>query len=239
MNFFIGKAKSKSYFKECHTGTLKVFDDPKTGVSYYGGGTSRELDIYAGHLIVSMASVDIEVIRVSNFNGSDLLKYNNPLICISWPDFDIPSLGQQFWLDLIGIINTEWIAGHITGVTVCCVGGHGRTGTALAIIAGLTGACQSDPVLFIRKNYCEKVVESNSQIKYIEEMTKIKVTAKANKSAVYQSNFNWENDYYGSTYLNDYVNRDKKNERDLSDLNNLNEKNLSKENLNNQNGYLY
>lgn len=189
-----------SNIKRCHEGTIKVFQDPQTLVPYYGGGTSRDMVIYEGHLIIAMTSIDVNTVKLYNFKAPQLLRGNNPVVRISWPDFDIPELDQQFWFDLIDVINNKWAAHEITGVTACCVGGHGRTGTALSILAGLTGACQSDPVLFIRKHYCEKVVESDTQVKYIEEITGIKVKAKPNKSFGHQSIFDWDNehDYYGS-----------------------------------------
>ena len=197
MNAF--NKKSLTSYKSCHEGTIKVFEDPTSLVPYYGGGSYRDLVIYKGHLIVSMANIDLEVVQISNFKAPNLLKYNNPTVQISCPDYSVPDLGLQFWLDLIDIINNEWQAERITGVTVCCIGGHGRTGTALSILAGLTGKCKSDPVKFIRKHYCDKAVESVSQIKYIEEITGIKVDAKISKEIYgYQSslNPNDKHDYY-------------------------------------------
>ena len=54
-------------------------------------------------------------------------------------------------------------------VLVCCMGGHGRTGIAAAIIAYLidpemTG---SNPVEWVRDKYCKEIVENQSQIDYI------------------------------------------------------------------------
>jgi len=193
MTFFKRKGKTKSL--ECHTGTVKAFEDPETGVPYYGGGTTRDLVIYANHLIVAMTSIDADNVVLHNFNAPKLLKYNNPVVELDWPDYGVPVLQKPFWLDLIETINEEWLAKRIKGVTCCCVGGHGRTGTALAILAGLTGASKFDPVLFIRKHYCSRVVESDSQIKYIEEMTGINVTAKANKTSYYmQGNLGFDLD---------------------------------------------
>jgi len=192
--------KSSLFYNPCHEGTIKVFEDPTSSVPYYGGGSSRDLVIYPGHLIVSMANIDLEVVQIYNFKAPNLLKYNNPAVYISCPDYSVPTLGPQFWLDLIDTINIEWQAGRIKGVTVCCVGGHGRTGTALSILAGLTGRCKSDPVAFVRDNYCEKAVESKSQVKYIEHITGIKVNTKIDKKIYgYQSSLNLDNghDYYG------------------------------------------
>lgn len=196
------KKKPSLFYNPCHEGTIKVFEDPTSSVPYHGGGSSRDLVIYPGHLIVSMANLDLEVVQICNFKAPNLLKYNNPVVYISCPDYSVPSLGKKFWLDLIDTINIEWQAGRITGVTVCCVGGHGRTGTALSILASLTGRCESDPVAFVRKHYCEKAVESKGQIEYIEAMTGTKVNIKIDKRIYgYQNNLNLNDvhDYYGHT----------------------------------------
>jgi len=81
----------------------------------------------------------------------------------------------------------------------------------------LTGACQSDPVAFIRKHYCKQVVESDSQVKYIEEMTGIKVNVKPKRAFGYQSAFDWDDrhDYYGHRGLGSYKDKDKKNEESV------------------------
>lgn len=194
-------------FKECHEGTIEVFKDPATGIPYCGGGKSRDLVIYPKHLIVSMANIDPDIVSVYNMDAPSLLEYNNQMISISWPDYSVPDLGHDFWLNLIDVINTEWAAGRIEGVTVCCVGGHGRTGTALSILAVLTGSCITDPVLFVRKRYCEKAVESKSQLAYVEKMTGMKTAAEASKTIGYQPYFDFkkdDHDYYGSSYYNSY-----------------------------------
>lgn len=51
-------------------------------------------------------------------------------------------------------------------VSVSCIGGHGRTGTILAIINGLITKTKS-PVEDVRKAICDKMVESRSQEEFI------------------------------------------------------------------------
>lgn len=54
-------------------------------------------------------------------------------------------------------------AGQGQRVEVGCLGGHGRTGTALACLAVLTGTPAADAVDWVRANYCYKAVEADSQ----------------------------------------------------------------------------
>lgn len=55
-------------------------------------------------------------------------------------------------------------------VEVGCIGGHGRTGTALAILAILTGHPAADAVAWVRANYCPKAVETVDQEAFITRL---------------------------------------------------------------------
>lgn len=50
-------------------------------------------------------------------------------------------------------------------VEVGCLGGHGRTGTALACLAVLAGLGE-DPVRWIRARYCQHAVETDEQANF-------------------------------------------------------------------------
>jgi protein-tyrosine phosphatase len=57
-------------------------------------------------------------------------------------------------------------------VVVHCWAGHGRTGTALAILAVLLGAAPpGDPVAWLRSVYCREAVETDGQLRYVGEIT--------------------------------------------------------------------
>lgn len=99
-----------------------------------------------------------------------------PYIRIDWPDQAAPwDLGYDFWAELI--VGLKKI-GKPGAIGVSCFGGCGRTGTALAIMAQLSGAIPKGecPVAFIRRNYWHDAVESVSQGRYIEQITGAKVT---------------------------------------------------------------
>jgi hypothetical protein len=88
----------------------------------------------------------------------------------------VVDLSREFWVQLLGFI-TEHIGTQSTWIH--CVGGHGRTGTALAIIAHLTGQCgEMDPIEWVRKHYCKECIESTAQIEYIEDILDIVSTGK-------------------------------------------------------------
>lgn len=88
-----------------------------------------------------------------------------PELSLDWPDGGVPDLTKPDWYRLIDDLRK--IEGK---VLVHCMGGHGRTGTALVILLALSKAITKDPVKWLRTCYCDKVVESEAQFKYIKNM---------------------------------------------------------------------
>jgi protein-tyrosine phosphatase len=54
-------------------------------------------------------------------------------------------------------------------VEIGCLGGHGRTGTALALLAVLAGHPSDDAVDWVRTHYCPKAVETDEQQAYVTQ----------------------------------------------------------------------
>ena len=52
-------------------------------------------------------------------------------------------------------------------VEIGCLGGHGRTGTALACLAVLTGVPPGEAVAWVRAAYREKAVETDEQRAFV------------------------------------------------------------------------
>jgi hypothetical protein len=53
-------------------------------------------------------------------------------------------------------------------IHIGCIGGHGRTGTILAaLVTYMTG--NKDSIEYVRKNYCEKAVETTTQIQWLNK----------------------------------------------------------------------
>ena len=79
---------------------------------------------------------------------------------LDWPDFGVPED-----LDALRRALTDLLDRARNGerVEVGCLGGHGRTGTALACLAVLTGTPANDAVAWVRTNYCSKAVETDAQ----------------------------------------------------------------------------
>ena len=83
---------------------------------------------------------------------------------LEWPDFGVPADPAAVSAALRSLLararGGEW-------VELGCLGGHGRTGTALACLAILCELPPSDAVTWVRENYCSKAVETGQQEAFV------------------------------------------------------------------------
>jgi hypothetical protein len=85
---------------------------------------------------------------------------------LDWPDFGTINMPREFWVDLL-----KYLEANNFKMLVFCQGGHGRTGTALAVMMGLALDYNSeDAMKWVRQNYCFQAIESLSQEAYIRRM---------------------------------------------------------------------
>lgn len=84
-------------------------------------------------------------------------------ICLDWPDRGIVSLPKEFWRDLFNHIKN-----NKQKVVMFCVGGHGRTGTAIAslLVVGF-GWEPKDACTWVWTSYCKEAIETSGQINYV------------------------------------------------------------------------
>ena len=152
--------------KNCHEGMIPLFEIGATRI--WAGGSMR--GGYPIGLLINLSSnKPLVEVRGDVIEGEKLSSYTNPLINIDWEDFGVPNLPKAFWHSLIEVIRA-----NPGDASVMCAGGHGRTGTAIAILGSLSGAIKGDHVKWVRKNYCEKAVESIKQIHYINTITGVR-----------------------------------------------------------------
>lgn len=79
---------------------------------------------------------------------------------VEWPDFGLPADLQAFRAALVDVHER---ARRGERVELGCLGGHGRTGTALACLAVLAGTPARQAVSYVRANYCPKAIETTAQ----------------------------------------------------------------------------
>lgn len=158
---------------KCHIGTPLVFTDPTTKQKWYAGGKHRQFKRQPGSILVALYDGVLDARVLSNIN--DVCPKAEPTIFIDWTDqAAAPLNGKNDWKGIL-----RGIRGHGADVSVACMGGHGRTGTFLAIMGWLMGLPQEvdkKPVQFIRDSYCVEAVESMAQFKQIKEITGVDET---------------------------------------------------------------
>jgi hypothetical protein len=83
---------------------------------------------------------------------------------LDWPDFGVPGDRAQV-LRALGLVLQRARAGQ--RVEIGCLGGHGRTGTALACLAVLCGHPPGEAVKWVRTNYCAQAIETPEQEAFV------------------------------------------------------------------------
>jgi hypothetical protein len=83
---------------------------------------------------------------------------------LDWPDFGVPVDSARVMTALRALRQR---ARDGEQVELGCLGGHGRTGTALACLAILGGLPSGDAVAWVRENYCTNAVENGQQEAFV------------------------------------------------------------------------
>jgi hypothetical protein len=81
------------------------------------------------------------------------------------PDMGVPRDPEEF-KKLIHWLSVQLVADKL--IHIGCIGGHGRTGTVMAaLVTHMTG--EKDSITYVRNNYCQKAVESSTQVAFLME----------------------------------------------------------------------
>jgi hypothetical protein len=81
-----------------------------------------------------------------------------------WRDWGSPERPRDFRQALKWILR-ELERGAV--VEIGCIGGHGRTGSALACLLALQGITANDAVTRVRTRYCSEAIESQAQMRFL------------------------------------------------------------------------
>lgn len=100
-------------------------------------------------------------------------------VILDWPDMRAVGLPSAFWTDLV-----RYLAENRTRMLAFCIGGHGRTGTAICCLMVVNGWTTKAAIEWVRKNYCRLAVESKEQEEYVravEEETRATLVEQAGR----------------------------------------------------------
>jgi hypothetical protein len=141
-------------------------------IVFHGGSESKVEDEHfnpSEWLVVSLLGYKAKDSSVwSKLSGwVDKLKVytRSPQVVIDWSDMKAPPVSPGFWSQFVFMTKA---AGY-KSVLFYCIGGHGRTGTALAsILIEVGGLSASDAVDWVRTKYCKHAIETQSQVDYLK-----------------------------------------------------------------------
>lgn len=172
------KSGNKKVVVPCHTGPQYAFEIGKSRI--FGSRAADVTHLDDWDLMVPLCGdydhyTPANPVRC-NQEAQDVLPsqltkvYTPAILAIDWPDFDVPYLDPSWWKTLV-----EFLFDFEGDVVFFCQGGHGRTGTALTILATLSGNVDPSgiecPIYWLRERYCDHAVETYSQLDYIEKVT--------------------------------------------------------------------
>mgnify|MGYP003114539343 CR=1 FL=1 len=188
---FCGLHKPKTTIKThskvgCHTGNVLVFTTPE-GIEVYGGGSSRQGGWWVMNPLPDLAIGPSEIVKKGNSSHSfpkgwlidSVVTPDVPIVSIDFPDYGIPTgLGKVFWLSLVEDIYTH----NVKRISCQCMGGHGRTGVQLCILAHYLlpdseheWKDAGELIDWIRDRMCVHEVEARKQQDYIAKVCDIPV----------------------------------------------------------------
>ena len=119
-----------------------------------------------------------------------------------WPITDFSVLPMRVLIKAVDDILNCLKQGKKVGIF--CIGGHGRTGYITACVLGKLGI--QDPIKYLRENYCEKAIESNSQVKQIAQFLHNDKLLDYVETDVFNDFYggDWGGGYYGSNFWSSY-----------------------------------
>lgn len=154
------EGNEKQAANSCHWGNKFAFQ--WQNLRFFGAGSFRGL---------STTGIDVFIDCGANIQQDTDIQQGR-IILIDWADGSVPDMTEEYWRNILQEL--EKIRSSLDkdklNILVCCVGGHGRTGTALAILAALTGVAPEDPADFIHERYCYRAIETRSQCSYIKKI---------------------------------------------------------------------
>lgn len=158
---------SKIYYKpSCIHSPTWVFKDPHTDIAWYAASRSDLWDSKTLSYDRTMCIISLETVSAPSITGNhdvshlcNLLPY---MIRIEWADYTAPIYSRTFYEHVIKHVRELGVA----NVVVHCMAGHGRTGSFLAIVAGIFNI-DADPINYIRNIHCLSAVENEKQQDYV------------------------------------------------------------------------
>ncbi|WP_345310620.1 protein-tyrosine phosphatase family protein [Kocuria gwangalliensis] len=92
-----------------------------------------------------------------------------PYRWVEWPDFRVPA----HTLDAVAALREAHERAVSERVEIACGGGVGRTGTAIALLAVMSGVAADDAVAWVRAHYHPRAVETRAQTAWLKRTAEL------------------------------------------------------------------
>ena len=165
-----------------HSGNTPLFKVPflddegeEIHTKYIAGASGMRLDPQGTELVVDCAGLYSSGTSDEPFVecgvGADEFQsladhvIDPPILRLHWQDMGVPPVKYSFWAELLELLPA--------GVTkICCHGGHGRTGTALAALylTAQPDATAEEAIELVRQKHCSRAIETAGQESYLHEL---------------------------------------------------------------------
>ena len=85
---------------------------------------------------------------------------------VRWRDFRLPDSTEQ----ALAALREAHVRAETERVEIACGGGIGRTGTAMTVLAMMSGVAPDDAVAWVREHYHPRAVETGRQRRWVENL---------------------------------------------------------------------
>lgn len=85
---------------------------------------------------------------------------------VRWRDFRLPASTEQ----ALAALREAHVRAETERVEIACGGGIGRTGTAMTVLAMMSGVAPDDAVAWVREHYHPRAVETGRQRRWVEDV---------------------------------------------------------------------
>lgn len=168
------------WFKNCEHKITPIFTlgiDEQSTITFCGA-TKDQVKIWTlneSDLILNVSGYSLLSATTNLVKGPaifDSLKTLLPVtttheLLLQWSDGASFPGTVEFWQKFYDICQEQ----HYKRVIACCLGGHGRTGTALgAILIANSRMTDLATIAFIQEHYCSEAIETWSQKDYLEKL---------------------------------------------------------------------
>lgn len=158
---------STSFHKHCPTLALEHAGISVYAASKYDITSFDDFDLVlnlTGYRIAALSNSLVEGVLPWTELNVHAKKFNTVEVRVDWDDGGVLDVPKAFWQHFLKLCEDT----HVKRICVCCMGGHGRTGTTIAILRVLMlNEAPELAIATVRSTVCQECVETLYQERYV------------------------------------------------------------------------